>query len=1334
MKKLKNVAQLFLALAITITSIFSNAFVVFADANPNAGKVTATKTAERIGDETSRSAKVKITVSGNPYTITTQKDREIVLVLDASGSMNDKIGKSETKISALKDAAQKFIGDLLTEENAGKIKIGVVWYSDKENTSESGVCGLNDNATTLKNCVSGKTAKGGTNVQLGISKAKDLFTKADNEKSLIVLSDGVPTYYNDKNGIEHGHGSVDTHEDLYAYDFVATKNYQNNLGQNVADGYIDYYDYKSEETYRCEYVGYRRNNWGKITYESETCQDGFYMKPSEAAKKETDSFNGKIYSIGFGITTTDWRGNTVTNEEAQNFLKSIVKNGGSYFDASDTAKLNEAFAAVSKDMEIVAKDLTIKDVVPSTFTVDENDLKQRYGNNVTITKDENTKETIITYKFAELSSKKSEELTFNVTANEDYYGSMYTNNGATVTGTAADGNKFYENVDGKINENLIDPVAPIASRTKDDNYDTETNKELVVDASDGITSNDYNGKQEDEAKSVLDEIIIVNKTKYGSLELNQDGSLKYNPNTNFRGTDNFKYYIKTTITDKNGNKTYAKSDVATVTINVKGVKATYTVNYLEKGTNTKVADSKTISKNANNEDLYIGDKVTEYALTLNNYNLVSNSQESITLAKEENVINFYYELKDSKIVVHYVEKDTNIKLADDDTFDGKVTETKVINAKDIKDYVVVGSKTQEAVFDLTTNEYTFRYEKAESAGAVAHHYIIDNNGKKTDRKLFNDDEVNGKIGVSFSFNPKTEGLGDYEYVESEGKVSGTLTSEKQEAIFYYQLKMTDVTIRYVTIKDGNVIDLINPVKDTGRINDNYTANAKDENDNKVFANYNLESATEQTIKLKNSDNTITFIYSLKDAKIIVHYVEKGTNKTLAPDKEFNGKVTDKYNVSAINIPKYTAVDTTSYNGEYTLETKEYTFYYEKNESAGAIAHHYIIDKNGNKTTDKLFEDDTISGKLDEEYSFSAKTDLGAYEFVESTGKVSGILTEKVQEAIFYYRLQDSKIIVHYVEKGTDKTLAPDSELNGKVTEEFNINAIDIPKYKAVDQTSYTGKFTVEPKEYTFYYEKLDSAGAIAHHYIIDENGNKTTDKLFKDDVATGKLDDKFSFSAHTDLGDYELVESTGKISGILTEEVQEAKFYYRLKSAKVIVHHYEEGTTIKIADDETIDGKVSKDYTTKEANVIGYVLVETPQNASGKFTEEVTEVIYYYKKDMGKVITRYVDEDGKILLDETTTNGQVGTDYQTSPATITDYELKNVIGEEKGKYTKENIIVTYVYEYVMGQGGDDTSITLEEPEIPYTGIDSENYILEYSLMGTSILGIALLLILKKKFN
>lgn len=1040
MRKLKNLGQLLMALVITITSVFGNAFVVFADTNPNAGKVTATKTAERIGDETSRSAKVKITVSGNPYTITEQSDREIVLVLDSSGSMKDYlVNASKSKLDTLKDATDAFIDSLLVEENKGKIKIGVVWYD----TNVTKTCALSDDAAKLDACLNSEEADGGTNVQEGIREAKKLFTDKKNEKDLIVLSDGLPTFFTTvKDGVQHTHGTgkTDEHESLSTRGFTSTSDRYELNGNYVRDGYVEYEDRLDGTTYKCEARGYYSKYLNLYEgYEIVgACDAGYMKKPSEATKEEAESFTGKIYSIGFGVGA---------DSDAEKFLQSIVKNGGRYFDANDSAKLNEAFAAVSKDIEVVAKDLTIRDVVPSTFTVDENDLKQRYGNNVTITKDENTKETIITYKFNELSSNKPEELEFTVTAKDEYYGSMYTNSEASVTGTASDGNKFYENVDGKIKEDLINPVAPIAVKANPDHYETYTNEELSRDEAQGVRNNDSSVKSENEVKSVLDKVRLVTDAKYGKLTLNENGSFTYNPNQNFRGNDSFTYYVETTIEDENGNKTIAKSEVTTATITVKGVKTSYIVNYLEKGTNTKVADSKTISKNANNGDLYIGDKVTEYALTLNNYNLVSNSQESITLAKEGNVINFYYELKDSKIVVHYVEKDTNTKLVDDDTFDGKVTETKVINAKDIKDYVVVGSKTQNATFDLTTNEYTFYYEKAESAGAVAHHYIIDNNGNKTTTELFKDDVVNGKIGTSFSFSPKTEGLGDYEYVESEGKVSGTLTSEKQEATFYYQLKKTDVTVRYVTIKDGNVIDLINPVKDTGRINDNYTAYAKDETDNKVFANYNLESATEQTIKLKSSDNTITFIYSLKDAK--------------------------------------------------------------------------------------------------------------------------------------------------------------------------------------------------------------------------------------------------------------------------------------------VIVHHYEEGTTIKIAEDETINGKVSKDYTTKEADVYGYILVSTPENASGMFTDEVTEVIYYYKKDMGKVITKYVDEDGKVLLEETTTNGQVGTDYQTSPATITNYELINTIGEVKGKYTKEDIVVTYVYQFVMGEGGDDTP---KEPDIPYTGIESDSYLLEYSLMGTSALGLILLAILKKKFN
>ena len=44
-KKLKNIGRLFMTLVMLLTSAFSNAFVVYAATNPDAGKVTATKTA-----------------------------------------------------------------------------------------------------------------------------------------------------------------------------------------------------------------------------------------------------------------------------------------------------------------------------------------------------------------------------------------------------------------------------------------------------------------------------------------------------------------------------------------------------------------------------------------------------------------------------------------------------------------------------------------------------------------------------------------------------------------------------------------------------------------------------------------------------------------------------------------------------------------------------------------------------------------------------------------------------------------------------------------------------------------------------------------------------------------------------------------------------------------------------------------------------------------------------------------------------------------------------------------------------------------------------------------
>ena len=223
MKTENIIGKFLMAILMILTSIFGFNGEVFADTVSEPGKVTAVKTAERLGDETSRSATVKISVKGNPYTLSVQKDREIVLVLDASGSMDDKIkGSKDKKITTLKESANKFIENVLTEANKGKIKIGVVWYAKNATAS----CKLTDSVTDLKTCIDKGIANGGTNVQEGIKVAKGLFTTSDNEKSLLVLSDGQPTFYTDSKGTVHGAGNADSHEDIHLNsDFIVTNKY-----------------------------------------------------------------------------------------------------------------------------------------------------------------------------------------------------------------------------------------------------------------------------------------------------------------------------------------------------------------------------------------------------------------------------------------------------------------------------------------------------------------------------------------------------------------------------------------------------------------------------------------------------------------------------------------------------------------------------------------------------------------------------------------------------------------------------------------------------------------------------------------------------------------------------------------------------------------------------------------------------------------------------------------------------------------------------------------------------------------------------------------------------
>jgi len=126
--------------------------------------------------------------------------KEIVLVLDVSGSMADNVyvnGKSSTKIAELKKAAKNFVDKMKDVPN---LKIGIVAYSSNASIKKVDKEILIDanKVNELKTVIDNLKADGGTNTGEGLRKAAYLLSTSKEKnanKTVVLMSDGVPTFY-----------------------------------------------------------------------------------------------------------------------------------------------------------------------------------------------------------------------------------------------------------------------------------------------------------------------------------------------------------------------------------------------------------------------------------------------------------------------------------------------------------------------------------------------------------------------------------------------------------------------------------------------------------------------------------------------------------------------------------------------------------------------------------------------------------------------------------------------------------------------------------------------------------------------------------------------------------------------------------------------------------------------------------------------------------------------------------------------------------------------------------------------------------------------------------
>ena len=158
------------------------------------------------------------------------------------------------------------------------------------------------------------------------------------------------------------------------------------------------------------------------------------------------------------------------------------------------------------------------------------------------------------------------------------------------------------------------------------------------------------------------------------------------------------------------------------------------------------------------------------------------------------------------------------------------------------------------------------------------------------------------------------------------------------------------------------------------------------------------------------------------------------------------------------------------------------------------------------------------------------------------------------------------------------------------------------------------------------------------------------------------------------------VQLSGRSAMILVEKNSFDSTVIGKKGTVIVNHVNQNGDIIKT---ETKTGKEGTSYTTSAMNDEDYILVSTPSNANGKFTDGTITVTYTYKEDdtpRGTVTVKYVNkETGEEIATSEALRGKVGKTYTTTAKTIKGYELIETPSNATGTYTEGNKVVTYYY-------------------------------------------------------
>ncbi|MDN4070356.1 vWA domain-containing protein, partial [Paenibacillus vini] len=614
---------------------------------PNPGAIQLSKTAK----PTEKSGEWEITLKAEGKNLRTSSD--VVLVIDKSGSMDDKVNKQK-KMDKAKEAANKFVDNLLLD--GAETKIAVVAFN-KTSELVSGFIGPSQKST-LKNKIKDIDADGGTNIQAGLKQARDLLkdSKVQN-KIIVVLSDGEPTYsYKGTNGVDYSWS--DSNHGFAITDF----SYSNIVGNGK--------DY-TFSSYGLNWTG---GFFGNYKY---TVKDNGIGTFSEA--KFAKDAGMKIFSVGLDVSK---------NSTAEKVLKNIKSEG--YYSASND-DLNRIFGELAGKISYAAQEAIVYDPMGDMFNlkmqggqISSNDYTVSQGS---VTWDSATEK--FTWNVGNIAEGVPATFTYKVVMDQSknpVSNTLYPTNGKTTM-------EYTDVNNQKVSKDFEVPKVSIGNGSI-------LMKGYKVNA---------NGKPINaEGKEV--EAPEFAEALYSEYYKDQNGKEAFPMGSTHSVTaktvENFQHKvgesprnITLTVTNPNPVIWFGYEEA---------VEQTLTIKYLEKDSGKQLKDPDTTKQG------YPGSKVSLEALTVEGYSVVGPDKVDYTFTAEPNQEHiFYYTASEQNVTVKYLKKGTTDEVAPSTIVKGLTGQTIELTAANAPGYTPEKATDSYTIKAEGTNEYIFYYTASE---------------------------------------------------------------------------------------------------------------------------------------------------------------------------------------------------------------------------------------------------------------------------------------------------------------------------------------------------------------------------------------------------------------------------------------------------------------------------------------------------------------------------------------------------------------------------------------------------------------------------------------------